>query len=861
MNLFSKQKQNTEDLEDYSTLSLPFSDTQEEKVAISEPETTVNNTSEKNDIKLYPGGVSPLDSLKKKINEEVPKTDLTDSAKAAPAEAFFERQEGPLSGDREVNKAEKPVSLLKRCLPYIYDDEGVSQLDNKPNYVLESVDDIIRSAEKRASEKIAEKYKLTDKQGNPIRLQSVESSMPQNEELPKPAEMASPVLESSEKISLPKNADVLFDDFSGKRTVVTPTESITTTYSKLNELHSTIPITATASTIVMPSLKTAKSDTMENILSHTRPVNIKDAPAIKPQKPIAVAVKTDDLLPEVPDDYKTSADAKRVGFGLKKARRSAFFKAILSLLCTIASAVFVLVLPDSLFDRVPFVPCIVQLSLLCICSFANINIFSSFKTMFTRSTAASAPIALSVTLTAIYSVFGLIIGTYPADPVLLTLISFCGYDVCLYMRKTSILNSFKIVAAKTEKKAIALIDEQNTTSSMARSSIEGEVLATGVRRAATLTDFLKFSSADSAFGGFIGTALSVFAVLGLVSSVIIGVSHHSLQSALGTAAIMLSIFAMPTYSVAEFAPLNSLSKRLYKLKAMICSKYSASRIEQANAVVITSSELFPSGSMELFNIKPLGANNIDRTLSNAASVAEAIGSPLISVFNSFVDPSEKRIAADTVKYEDNLGISGWVGDTHYFIGNRTLMEAHGIKVPSLEVDRKILHKGYFPIYVAAGQRACALMIVKYNPVISVKNHLVKLANSGMTLLIDNCDSNITADMLSDYYGIYKDSIKIMDHKGVQNYRSAVKFTELYSAHAAFIGRSDGYFAIINGALRLGRVSRLMYALHIILAALFCTVFTLAGLDGRMALMEIAICTLIEIICLVVSVIAFAISKR
>lgn len=865
MNLFSKKLQEEEDFEDYSTLTLPFvtdevikENSKENNTVITDLEVpsaqsnTISDAEAVEEITVYPGGVSPLDAIKNKMNAEVSK-EITPEPETKP-----EKSEEPVSTDEEKKPKER-VSLLKRCMPYIYDEDGVSQVDTKPDYVLESVDDIIRSAEKRANEKIAERYKLTDKNGKQIKIESVENESVKKEE-PVIIPVTKAEIPKTEKISLPQKADILFDDFNSKRTEVTPTESITTAYSKLTDLHTGIKGISESPTITMPSVKPEKLDTMEEIVSHTRPVNIKDAPALKPNKQVSVNVVNDDVIPEVDDDYRTAEDAKRIGMKLKKSRRSAFSKLAVSLFATLISVIFTFLVPNDLFVSYSFVPCIVQASMLIIAAVTNITVFASFKNIFKKGASSSTPIALALTATLVYVIWGLITGSYLYEPVLTTLISILAYDFFSYKHATAVLNNFKIVASRFEKKAVALIDDQPTATSMARSSIEGEVLVAGVKRTAVLTDFIKYSSCDQAFGGLLGAVTAVFLILSVVASAIIGVSHHSFETALCAAAIMLSLFAMPTYSVSEFMPLSSLCKKLFKKRAMICSKYSASRIEQANAVVISSDELFPKGSIELFNIKPLGANNIDKTLSNAASVAEVIKSPLVSVFESFVDASEKRPAADTVKYEDNLGISGWVGDEHYFIGNRTLMEAHGIKVPPLEVDRKILHKGYFPIYVAVGQRACALLIVKYNPLTSVRNDLVRLVNAGITLLIDNCDSNITASMLSDYYGLYEDSIKIMDHKGVHNYKSAVNYSEFYSAHAAFIGKSDGFFAIICSALKLSTISNVMYASHIILSALANVVFVLAALDGRMALMSVAVCLLLELISLIISLIAYLFAK-
>ena len=46
-----------------------------------------------------------------------------------------------------------------------------------------------------------------------------------------------------------------------------------------------------------------------------------------------------------------------------------------------------------------------------------------------------------------------------------------------------------------------------------------------------------------------------------------------------------------------------------------------------------------------------------------------------------------------VKYEDKMGLSGWIGDNTILIGNRNLMQGHNIPVPPVTVDQKILRAG------------------------------------------------------------------------------------------------------------------------------------------------------------------------
>ena len=59
------------------------------------------------------------------------------------------------------------------------------------------------------------------------------------------------------------------------------------------------------------------------------------------------------------------------------------------------------------------------------------------------------------------------------------------------------------------------------------------------------------------------------------------------------------------------------------------------------------------------------------------------------------------------------------------------MIAHGVRVPALEVDKKMLRQGYFPVYVAVNQRACALLTVGYMVDRYVMKKLGRLQDKGL----------------------------------------------------------------------------------------------------------------------------------
>ena len=166
MNLFYKKTDETENFEDFNTLELPFVGKDmadplptEEKPPKPKAEEPPKPKAEPEKVKMYPGGVSPLDALKNQMAKNAVELGAEQPAAEETKPELLKEEKAPEAESPLVElhiKKSKP-SLLKRCMPYIYDEEGVSQVDTKPDYVLESVEDIIRSAEQRAEEKIAER--------------------------------------------------------------------------------------------------------------------------------------------------------------------------------------------------------------------------------------------------------------------------------------------------------------------------------------------------------------------------------------------------------------------------------------------------------------------------------------------------------------------------------------------------------------------------------------------------------------------------------------------------------------------------------------------------------------------------------
>lgn len=823
------------------------------------------------------GGVSPLESLRSAVkqNVNVGRAETQKESKTAVAEKTTEiplseepKQEAPKPKVEEAPAERvKTSSLLAKCLPYISDEKGNRYVEEKPNYTLESVEDIIGSAEKRADEKIARMYNL-----HPSDIQRIGSDKPQNaKKIEKPTEETKPKLRlqhtsvkrplkigetSPEGTSvydtapIPKVSSTLFDDFSARRTDVEGGANITSPYSDASSAAEG------SHTRAIPDLKpeTEIPQTYEDIVSHSKPR--KDAAKKQPRP---VVQNFTEEAPEVRvNEFRGEGDIKRVGTDLKLDLLLSRYRLYGTALLTLIAGM--LRLPFISESASPLTLSIISAVLLSLGTIANFGVMLAFGSAFTKQSKIELPLAIASLLMVIYYVFGFVSAVYPWQPVLILLISFLVYDYCAYRKAVAIFGNFRLIASRQPKFAIALLDDASTTSAMARSAIDGEVLAASSREMGDPNDFLKNTAADRAFAGKAGFFTLCSLIAATIISLAVGFAFDDVGSALLSAATVMCLAAAPSLFIADMLPFAAFSEKLHRHRAGVCSKYSAERIEHINAAVLTSAELFPRGTVTLHNMTPLGANNIDETLVLACAVADEIDSPLYPLFAGILDDTCIIPEADSVKYEENLGISGWADEHHIMIGNRSLMQAHGVRVPALDVDRKILHKGYFPIYIACDQRACALLVVSYTADRQLENELGRLTDKNVTVLVENCDPNITEQMLCDYFSLYPESVKILDHNGTHKHRAATEFAEKASAHGFHRGSTMGFLSLLNCAFRLRGLSNLLYILHVLSAVVTWLLFATVSLGGSLDLMSVAVCVLCQLGGGIVTLTAYFIGK-
>ena len=808
---------------------------------------------------------SPLEALKKRMlgKEEPPKATAT-NVKArtfTPSQKHIKNNENTQKNS-VLSSAENKETLLERCKPYTLDENGqdLSQNDSQI-YKLESVAEILRSDSEAALRELSKKYNLSfeDSQENVnTSINTQKSSTVVKESLDTVLADTDNVFE--EKLSV--------EDTSAKQdaiTVISDIDNDSNTKhididSNIDDLGATVrfipvkdPITNT-NTISVSSI-TRKIDIQSGL------VNNETSEQTNFEQTHLESTEFEEF--EVEDEFVNQSQAKSILRKLSIKKRNSFLCTLVSIVCSIIPMIYLInPISNSLITsaRATLIVCSVFYFINVIANFDMYLSFKKFINKYCSSDVFAALCSIGTITLIIAAIKDKQAGAYHIillSSLILTIRSLCKFFDC-----SALLSNFKKIAHTRPKKAVTLIGDSATTFVMAKNAIDGDALIATPRRTGFVNDFMKYSKFGAKLGGKIPTVLIISIVLAVITAISANYYYGTFYDGFYSASVILCIAAFPVIFLIDTLPNFFAAVRLNKKGAMIAGKTAAEKLELANAVVISTEDIFPSGTVTLQSIKVLSKNSIDDTIMRAASLTEAVNSTLAPIFKQIAgtNSSYELPDSDTVKYEDKLGLSGWVADELLFIGNRTLMEAHGIAVPSVELDKKILRKGFFPVYLATGGKACAMIVIQYNVNENIARELKHITELGVTLLITNSDPNINEEMISDYFGIYSDYIKIVSNAGVHMYKNAVIETKNCSAPASFMGSNINFISIMNCASRMKQSNTLLSLLYVILSVIGAVLFIYASFAGTGALPLSKTIFATEIISTIVSIIIFLFRK-
>ena len=209
-------------------------------------------------------------------------------------------------------------------------------------------------------------------------------------------------------------------------------------------------------------------------------------------------------------------------------------------------------------------------------------------------------------------------------------------------------------------------------------------------------------------------------------------------------------------------PLRWTNRSLNRKGALISGQEAVNELYRTNAIVLDSKDLFDKDECAMLGFKDFKNVRMDDAMLYAAAMVIRSGGPLTGVFDQMV--VNRRDILPTVKsfsYEEKMGVSGWIYNQKVILGNKAMMTNHNVEIPSNVDEDKYLMRGHEVMYLAIAHKLAAMIVVDYAPNKKLATYLKRLRDSGVSVLVRNCDPNVTERMISICYDMRLDNVKII----------------------------------------------------------------------------------------------------
>ena len=476
------------------------------------------------------------------------------------------------------------------------------------------------------------------------------------------------------------------------------------------------------------------------------------------------------------EDYTGEKDVRSIFFELnlniKKLFARSMFMGIITFV-QLVLAVLIGIFPEVVLKPLPGAPilyAIVNFLIAASVIFVNrITIYSGLTPLIKlkgNSDTALAVASIGMGIQCLVSMFRLA-GVTKFEIQFYSLIVSIGFLCnCLgkLMMVLRVKDNFIFVSSDTPSHAVKIYTNEDIARKMMSGTVYDRPIISYHHKTKFLSNFLKISYAPDPSEDLAGKIAPVTSICAFVVAILYGVLHASFTGAVDTLAVMSAVSIPICTLLAVNLPMRILCKRLNRKGAMIAGYPSVKQFCDTNAVMINSTDIYPEGSVKLDGIKSFANHRTDEIVLAAAAILREAGSPMASVFNRGLlnkAQNEALPEVETVLYEDGMGLVGRVKGQRVLVGNRTLMHKYNINTPSMDYEEKYIIEGRRITYLAQQGELIAMFVTTYTPDPEIAEALRKGEQSGLSYLIRTTDCNITAERVSEDFGLYFRSIKIL----------------------------------------------------------------------------------------------------
>lgn len=474
------------------------------------------------------------------------------------------------------------------------------------------------------------------------------------------------------------------------------------------------------------------------------------------------------------EDYTGEEDEKSILYELNHNIRKLFMRSLLSGI--IAAVVVVLtivtrIFPSAICSAVPFAPAayaillfVLMAASLVLNRVAMLSGLSPLVHIKGNSDTAVAVAGAAGMVQIIVSFFclgdlnGFHVNYYTVIPML----AFFANNVGKLYIVLRVKDNFKFVSSKGQKYASKIYNNESVAMQMMSGTAADRPIIAYQHKTEFPSNFLKISYAPDPSEDLASKLAPITTIASIIIAVMYGVVKLSFADALNAFALITAVSVPVATLLSVNAPVRKLCKTLLSYGSMLSGYPSVKQFCDSTAIMIDANELFPAESISLEGIKTFEDYSIDESLLCGIAILKEAQNPIANAFDSVVAETEETLPeVESVLYEDEIGLVGWIKSERILVGSRTLMEKYSVEVPNMEYEEKYTSQGRQVTYLSRAGRLVAMFVTRYTPDAQLKAEMQRAETNGISFLIRTTDYNVTNDLVAKLYDLFYRSIKVL----------------------------------------------------------------------------------------------------
>ena len=265
----------------------------------------------------------------------------------------------------------------------------------------------------------------------------------------------------------------------------------------------------------------------------------------------------------------------------------------------------------------------------------------------------------------------------------------------------------------------------------------------------------------------------------------------------------LSLSSSFALSVVAARPLSAAGREVIEEGGVMLGYSSAEEFADVGSVLFDAEQLFPANSVQLVNIKLLGSVSLERSLSYAASLAEAGRLLTRPAFERMFEGESVRLEeVNDCAAEEGTGVSGWISSRRMLLGSREMMKRHKIDGLPSESSEDSFAAGNRVLYLAVSGRAALMFSVRLTADKYTAEKLRELQSEGVDIFVRCADGILSSTFIAEKFDLKIDNVQLVPSQLEPDIEEMCSPSESLSASMFCSGKAHSLAALLIAAKRV-----------------------------------------------------------